>query len=310
MDIRKPKKGSRAFRPRKRAASQVPRVFWPPVEEKRILGFAGYKVGMTQISFVDDTNSPSKGQEVITAATVIEVPPMFVYGIRAYMSKNKSCDFLVDDDKVIKVLKIKKKKAQKEIDSASAEDIRLLVYALPGKTTIGKKHIEKMEIAVGGKDSSEKLEFAKSLLGKELKASEVFKAGEYVDIIAVTKGKGWQGPVKRFGVSLQRRKATGKKRHVGTLGPFHPGYLMYTAPQAGQTGYHKRTELNKRIFSIDENLDAINPSSGFPQYGFVKNQYILVKGSIPGPSKRMVRLRVSTRGKEVKEPVLKNVFTE
>jgi len=47
-----------------------------------------------------------------------------------------------------------------------------------------------MELALGGKDVSEKLTYAKSLLGKELKMSEVFKAGEFVDTASITIGKG------------------------------------------------------------------------------------------------------------------------
>jgi len=296
-----------AYRPRKRARSQVARVHWPSSVEKRILGFAGYKAGMMQIAYVDDTNSPSKGQEVVTAATVLEVPPIYVYGIRGYNGGKILGEILVKDEKVLKVLNIKKATG-KEFDSEKASDIRLLVFATPSKTKIGKKHVERMEIAIGGNDPKEKMEYAKGVLGKKVKASEVFKNGEYVDVICVTKGKGWQGAVKRFGVSLQRRKATGVRRHVGTLGPWHPGYIMYTAPQAGQTGYHTRTELNKRIFKIGNNIDEINPNGGFPHYGFVKNDYIIIKGSIPGPVKRLIRMRISARKNEIKEPVVKELI--
>ncbi len=283
-----------AHRPRKRAKSQNVQVKWQPEEEKRVLGFAGYKVGMTHISHVDQTSSPSKGQEIVSAATVVEVPPLAVYGIRCYDALNSIGDILAEDEKMLKKAGIKAKK-KKEIDEAKVRDVRLLVYAQPEKTGFGKKHIEKMEIGCGGKDTKEKLEFAKTLLGKEVKFSEVFKPGEFVDIIAVTKGKGWQGPVKRFGVAIQRRKATGKRRHVGTLGPFHPPYVMYTAPQGGQMGYHKRTELNKEILKIGSSVDEINPPSGFKCYGFVKNEYVVVRGSVPGPAKRMLKLRFALR---------------
>ncbi len=126
----------------------------------------------------------------------------------------------------------------------------------------------------------------------------------FIDVVSVTKGKGWQGPIKRFGLSKQRRKATGKVRHVGTLGPFHPPYVMYTVPQAGQMGFHKRTELNKWVLKIGENPDEINPPSGFPHYGIVKNDYIIVKGSIPGSKKRLVRFRWALRRRDIVEPKL------
>lgn len=299
-----------AHRPRKRANSQNASVCWQSVEEKRLLGFPGYKAGMAHAAFIDQTESPSKGQEIIGAVTVVEVPPMVVYGARCYDGTNSIGDILTEDEKIRKLLGIKEKK-KKEIKEDNVKDVRLLVYAQPGKTGTGKKHIESMEIGCGGKDAKEKLELAKSFLGKELKVSDVFKPGEFVDVVAVTKGKGLNGPVKRFGTALQRRKATNKRRHVGCLGPFRPGYVMYTAPQAGQMGYHKRTELNKEILKIGNNVDEINPSSGFNNYGFVKNDYVVLKGSVPGPVKRMVKLRFAVRKTgAVKEPQLSYVSKE
>ncbi|MBU0533037.1 50S ribosomal protein L3 [Candidatus Micrarchaeota archaeon] len=301
-DIQKPRKGSMAYRPRKRASKQNAQVYWQNSEEKRVLGYAGYKAGMMHIAYVDESESPSKGQEIVSAATVLEVPPLVVYGIRCYKSKNSIGDILTQDDKLLKLSGVKKPKEPKEFDEI--DDARLLVFVTPSKTAIGKKHIEKMELGCGGKDAKEKLEFCKSLLGKELPISDVFKSGDFVDVIGVTKGKGWQGPVKRFGVNIQRRKATGKRRHVGTLGPFTPAYVMYTVPQAGQTGYHKRTEINKMIMKISDKPEEINPSCGFPHYGFVKGNYVMLKGSIPGPAKRLVKLRLAVRASAAKEPQL------
>ena len=291
-----------AHRPRKRAVSQNARVYWQESAEKRVLGFAGYKAGMTHVAYVDESESPTKGQEIVSAATVIEVPPLMVYGVRCYSVNNSVGDILATDDKVLRLAGFAKKPAAKQIEEAKVDDARLLVFAMPSKTSIGKKHIEKMEIGCGGKDAKEKLEYCKGMLGKELRVSEVFKNGELVDIIAISIGKGWQGAVKRFGVSIQRRKATGKRRHVGTLGQWHPAYVLYTVPQAGQTGYHQRTEMNKMILKIGQKPEEINPSSGFPQYGFVKNDFVLVKGSIPGPAKRLIKLRLAVRGKAAKEP--------
>lgn len=301
-DIRRPRRGSMAHRPRKRATSQNARVCWQPVADKRVLGFAGYKAGMTHVAYVDDTESPTKGQEIVSPATVIEVPPMAVYGVRCYSEKNSVGDLLAGDEKVLKLAGFEKKPAEKKIDEALVDDARLLVFAMPARTKMGKKHIEKMELGVGGKDGREKLEFCKALLGKELRAGEVFKNGEHIDVISVSTGKGWQGAVKRFGVSIQRRKATGKRRHVGTLGQWHPAYVLYTVPQAGQTGYHQRTELNKRILRIGQKPEDINPSAGFAGYGFVKNDYVVLKGSVPGPAKRLVKLRLAVRASGAKEP--------
>ncbi|OIO21691.1 50S ribosomal protein L3 [Candidatus Micrarchaeota archaeon CG1_02_47_40] len=289
----KHRKSSLAFKPRKRANSQRCRInFWPKLEEKRLLGFAGYKAGMTHITYIDDSESPSKGLEVSYPVTILEAPPMNVFGIRFYKDKKVLCDVLCPDEKILSPLGMKKKK-NIEIPS-SFDDVFVLVYLQSKFAGLPKKTPEPMEIALGGKDEKEKLEYAQSILGKELKAPDVFKTGEYVDEIGVSKGHGLQGAVKRHGISLQRRKATGKKRHVGTLGPWHPSYVMYTVPMAGQHGYHKRTQLNARIMKIGEGKE-INPKSGFRDYGIVKTNYLMLGGSVAGPAKRLVRMRIASR---------------
>lgn len=305
------KQGSVAFRPRKRAESQMPNVrFWPAFSEKRLCGFAGYKAGMTHLTYIDDTESPSKGNEVFASATVLECPPMTVFGVRGYLRGNVVGDMLTADEKVMKMLGTSKKSYRK-FSASDVDDVFVLCFARPDLTGFGKKTPERMEIAVGGKDTSEKLEYAMSLLGKEVKATDVFKQGEFLDSIAITTGKGWQGTVKRFGTSMQRRKATGKRRHIGSLGAWHPGYVQYTVPMPGQMGYHKRTEINKRIMKMGSPAE-INPKGGFTHYGVVKNEYILIKGSLAGPCKRLIRLRRAARKTHaaVKVPELKYVSLE
>jgi large subunit ribosomal protein L3 len=291
---RSPKKGSLALRPRKRAKSQMPKVgYWPQSSERRLLGFAAYKAGMTSVSYIDDSTSPNAGSEIVAAATVLEVPPMIAYGIRGIKNRQVVADEIVDDQKLLSQISLKSKKKNK-LDASKLDDVQLLVFTQPAKAGFGRKKPDKMAIAIGGKDVQDKLEYARSLLGKEIKASDAFKPGEYVDVISVTKGKGWQGPVKRFGTAIQRRKATGKRRHIGTLGPWHPAYVMYTVPQAGQMGYHKRTEFNKRILKIAKPQE-VNPKGGFLHYGLAKNECIILAGSVGGPAKRLIRLRKAVR---------------
>jgi large subunit ribosomal protein L3 len=301
--------------------------FWPATADKRLCGFAGYKAGMTHITYIDDTESPSKGSEVFASATVVECPPMTVFGVRGYKDGRVVADVISPDEKILKPLGMKKKSDKKpsasdiDVHSASqnasdvgklanADDVFVLAFTRPDLTGMGKKTPERMEIAVGGKDASERLEYALSLLGKEIKASEAFKAGEFVDAIAITKGKGWQGTVKKFGTAVQRRKATGKRRHIGTLGAWHPGYVHYTVPMPGQMGYHKRTEINKRIMKVGE-AGEINPQGGFTHYGVLKSEYVLVKGSLAGPQKRLIRFRRAVRkGASAKVPEIKYVSVE
>jgi large subunit ribosomal protein L3 len=60
-------------------------------------------------------------------------------------------------------------------------------------------------------------------------------------------------------------------------------------------GYHQRTEFNKRLMAIGNDGSEITPDGGFLGYGVVNNQYILIKGSLPGPVKRLIRMRKATR---------------
>jgi large subunit ribosomal protein L3 len=170
----------------------------------------------------------------------------------------------------------------------------------------GKKTPEVFEVGIGGKDVKEKLEFAKTLLGKEINVSDVVREGEFVDTIAITKGKGTAGPVERFGVKIQSRHAKQKRRHVGSLGQERPGKVRYTVPMAGQLGFGRRTELNKKVLKIGK---GISPKGGFKRYGIVKGSYLVIEGSVPGSKKRLVMVRPALRSKatapvEVKKLVI------
>ena len=309
-----PRHGSMAFWPRKRAKKEVQRIrSWPKVSTPILLGLAAYKVGMTKAMLIDDTESPSKGMEKREACTILEVPPVYVYGLRFYSEDAYGArtvkEFYSEQAKKLNIKRISTiDEIKKFFEKEKISDIRALLFIDPSKTTIGRKRPQKFEVAIGGDDINKKLEYALSIFGKEIKPSDVFKEGEYVDVTAVTKGKGWQGPVKRFGVHKQRRKATGKIRHVGTLGPWHPARVLYTVPMAGQMGFHRRTEYNKRILKIGD-AKELAQEGGFKNYGIVKNTYILIKGSVPGPAKRLIRIRKAIRAKvkEVKKPKLISV---
>ena len=129
----------------------------------------------------------------------------------------------------------------------------------------------------------EQFEYVKKILGKTISVNEIFKEGQFVDVIAVTKGKGWQGVVKRWGVKILSHKARKTKRGVAALGPWKPPRVLYTVPRPGQMGYHQRTEFNKRILKIGENGEEVTPKGGFLRYGPVKGMYLMLKGSVPGP---------------------------
>ncbi|MDI6826646.1 MAG: 50S ribosomal protein L3 [Candidatus Aenigmarchaeota archaeon] len=313
----KPRAGSLAFWPRKRAKRIYPRVkTWPETEKIKIAGFAGYKSGMAHVSIIDNRKySLTKGQEITVPVTILDCPPMKVLGIRVY-GQNPDGLFVLaeawdekikedkDLDRKILVGKTNFEKNLKKIENnlEKIEKLRLIVRTQPRKSEVKKKKPEIFEIEVTGSNIKEKWKYSKELIGKEIRARDVFKEGEYIDVIAVTKGKGTQGPVKRFGIKIQTRKASQKRRHTGTLGPETPRRVLWTVPFAGQMGFHTRTEHNKRILKIGENGKEITPKSGFVNYGVIKGDYMLVEGSLPGSKKRLIRLRSSVRPPKV--PVL------
>ena len=150
------------------------------------------------------------------------------------------------------------KEAWKKMSDNDLEEIRLLVHTQPRMVTgIPKKRPEIMEMAVGGGSLDAQIEFAKEMMGKEFTMSDFTQDGEMLDAIAVTTGYGFQGHVKRWGVKLLTHKNSKHRRMIGNLGPFSPGYVVSTVPQAGQTGYHQRTEYNKRLLKIGDNPDEI-----------------------------------------------------
>ena len=305
----RPRRGSLGYSPRKRAKREVSRLrSWPKADgPPRVQGFAGYKAGMTHVVMIDDRpNSLTEGVEITVPVTVIETPPMLVTGIRAYEDGVYGKKILYEIWSGKKSSKTKLNKIKKMIADDKVSDIRILAFTSPDSISgIPKKNPELMEYRIGGADIEERFEYAKSLLGKEISSSDVFDEGEFVDISAVTKGKGTQGPVKRWGTMIQFGKArrSSKGRHIGTLGPWNPHRVRWTVPQQGQMGYHQRTEYNKRILKIGKDGAKITPSGGFLKYGVVKNGYLVLKGSVPGPAKRIIRLRPAMRSKiTIKEP--------
>ncbi|ABL77640.1 50S ribosomal protein L3 [Thermofilum pendens] len=314
----RPRRGSRAYYPRKRARSIVARVRRWPQNREGFLGFAGYKVGMLHVIGVEmNKNSPFYGQERFYAATVIEVPPLKVVAVRVYektpYGKKTLCEVWAKDlpKDLERVFPLPKDQSYHEEQLKKLEEVksrvsevRVLAATQPRLSGLGKKKPELIEIAVGG-PPEKALSLALEKLGKDLTISDVFKEGDYIDVIAVTKGKGFQGSVKRFGVEEMPRWHKHRKGHsrIGSVGPQKPAIMFYT-PFPGQLGFHQRTEYNKRILKVGdaESLKEINPPGGWPHYGLVRSQFIIVEGSVPGAVKRLVRLRHAIRALRVLPP--------
>lgn len=309
-----PRHGSLSYRPRKRTRRVSGRVrHWATTAtEPRILGFAGFKVGMTHVLLIEDKpNSPWFGREITRAVTIVDTPPMLVASIRGYGRNGSS--IRVHGETWMENLSRDIRRTlpwPKDYDAKTSMtkftkslnelvELRVCLLTQPRQAGIGKKKPDIFEIAVLGGSINDQFEYAKNLLGQEIRVRDIFQPGQFLDVIAVTKGKGFQGVVKRFGVSKLPHKSRKRVRAVGTLGPWHPNRIMYTVPRAGQMGVHQRTEYNKRLLRIGEKSDDITPPGGFPHYGLLQSDFLLLDGSIPGPSRRLVQLRVPNRPKPI-----------
>jgi len=308
-----PRHGSLAFLPRKRAASIKGRLrHWlDNSDEVNFLGFAGFKAGMTHITYIEDQkNSPYFGKELMKPVTVIEVPPLILIGIRVYNEDdygkyiqgeivslefndylNRKINLPNPEEYNINAIK---ENLLKRLNKTS--EIRGIFQTQPHLSSIPRKKPDIFEIKLNIINNVEEaFNFVLERLGREIRVREILTEGELIDIIAVTKGKGFQGPVKRYGVRILSRKNSKIRRAVACIGPWHPARVLYTVPRPGQLGFHQRTEYHKRIMLIGENEEEINPKGGFIRYGKVKGDYLLVLGSIPGPKKRLIRIRKTIR---------------
>lgn len=303
-----PRRGSMGYYPRVRAKKMQGSIrSWPETDGNvKLQAFAGYKVGMTHVEVVDyRKTSVTAGQNIMMPATVIEVPPLSVVGIRYYDESDEGLyivgeKWASETDKKLARRIPERKKAPQTPSVSQVADVRLIVHTNPSKVTgVPSKTPEIFEIRIGGSDLSSKLKYADEKLGKEISFSDFSSAGNFVDVIGVTKGKGFQGHVKRFGVKLLPKKNRKHRRMIGTLGPWHPDWVRNTVPQAGQVGTHQRTVHNIRVlrFAKNENEMDVNVKGGYPGYGLIRTDYVLVHGSIPGASKRLIKFREPARQK-------------
>jgi large subunit ribosomal protein L3 len=276
---------------------------------------------MTHILARDlNPRSPSAGQESRIPVTVVECPKMRILGVRGYQmtpyGKQAIGEAWADAKQIVEAFSelFKRLPERKEhdaekhfenLESADLCEVRLIVATQPGTVSgIPTKVPDVMEMGLDGGSISDQLTFAKEKLGEEYSFADTFEEGGLTDIVAVTKGYGWQGVIRRFGGKLQSHKNSKKRRQHGNMGDFGTGYVRKTIRQGGQTGYHQRTEYNKRVLRIASPEDhAITPAGGFLHYGEVNSDYILVKGSVPGPAKRLIRFRDALRSNEEQHPL-------
>ncbi|MDA4124381.1 MAG: 50S ribosomal protein L3 [Thaumarchaeota archaeon] len=303
-----PRRGSLAYRPRGRAKTLVPRIrTWPKVQGDKptMLGFPAFKAGTMHVITVDDrAKTPNFGKPLFNVSSVLSLPEVAVVGLRLY-SHEDGADLPIADVKSAA-------EGSAKMPLGKAKRVTALVSTVPHDAGLSQKQPIVMEVGVSGADVKSQADYVLGLVGKKIKFADVFKAGMYVDVLGITKGKGFEGVITRFGVKRKQHKSRKTVREVGVIGPWHPAAVMYTVARAGQMGFHQRTETGKRILLTGNAKEKpITPAGGFLHFGEVQGDYAVLRGSVPGPARRFVMVRQSVRGfhKNLNPPQVVEVST-
>jgi large subunit ribosomal protein L3e len=342
-----PRHGSLGFLPRKRTSHHRGRVrSFPPDDTSKpchLTAFMGYKAGSTHI--LREVNKPGSKlhkKEAVEMVTIVETPPMSVVGLVGYVQTPRGLRTLTTVwakhlDAAVKRRFYKnwyraKKKAFSRYQARAADEankdlenelkrikkycqvVRVLAHTQIRKVGLRQKKAHLMEIQVNGADVAAKVDWAFGLFERQVPVNTVFNQNEMIDVLGVTKGKGFEGVITRFGCATLPRKTHRGLRRVACIGAWHPPRVRWTIARAGQLGYHHRTEMNKKIYRIGTASNAVDkdgkavfnastasdltaknitPLGGFPHYGCVDEDYLMIKGCVVGPKKRVLTLRKS-----------------
>jgi large subunit ribosomal protein L3e len=291
---------------------------------------------------VDKPGSKAHKKEVCEAVTIIETPPMVVVGMVGYIETPRGlrsittvwAEHLSEECKRRFYKNWHKSKSHRafarydakytENDGAAIQAecdkivkhcavVRALAHTQISKVQLRQKKAHILEIQVNGGSVADKVAFIRDHFEKPVSIDTVFEENEMIDTAGITKGKGFEGVVTRWGVTRLPRKTHKGLRKVACIGAWHPARVSYSVPRAGQNGYHHRTEINKKVYRIakgvraadgqvtqnnastefDLTVKGITPVGGFPHYGEVNEDYIMLKGGVTGVKKRLVTLRKS-----------------
>ena len=173
-----PRHGSLAYLPRHRAKNPVARIrYWPKIkaDTPKLLGFAGYKAGMTYVFTIEDRKrSPNFGKEVMKAATILETPPLLVCGLRTYTHNSYGLQQLTECWMKEPVASLDRalvlpetfnteemlEKARSDMDKIT--NIRAIVATQPNQANLAKKKPEITEIEIGGGTIEQQFEYGKT----------------------------------------------------------------------------------------------------------------------------------------------------
>lgn len=342
-----PRHGSLGFLPRKRCRRHQGKIKSFPKDDVsqpcHLTAFVGFKAGMTHIvREVDRVGSKSHKKEVVEAVTILETPPLVMVGIVGYVETPRGlrqlttiwAEHLSDECKrrfYKNWYKSKRKAFSKASKKWSDEDgkkslerdlekmkrycqvIRVLVHTQQKLIGLKQKRAHIMEIQVNGGTISDKVDWAKENLEKNVSIFNVFGQDEMIDVIGITKGHGYKGVTYRWGTKKLPRKTHKGLRKVACIGAWHPARVGFSVARAGQCGFNHRVERNKKIYRIGRGVHTkdgkiiknnagteydlvdktVTPLGGFPHYGNVDEDFVMIKGAVPGPKKRCLTLRKS-----------------
>ncbi len=203
-------------------------------------GILGRKLGMTQV-FTEDG--------ILIPVTVIEATPNIVLQNKTVENDGYSAVQLGFED-------IKEKRSTKpEIGHAKKANTAPKRFV---------REVRDCELALN--------------LGDEVKV-DIFEAGETVDVIGTSKGKGYNGTIVRNNAKMgPKSHGSGHHRHIGSLATngitSRQGKILKGTVMAGQEGGYRTTNQNLTVIKVD-----------------VENNYLLVKGNVPGPKRGLVMVR-------------------
>jgi len=339
-----PRHGSMGFVPKKRSIRHRGKVKAFPKDDRtkpvHLTAFISYKAGMTHVvREVDKPGSKVNKKEVVEAVTILETPPMVIVGIIGYIEtprglrslKTVWAEHIAEDcrRRFYKNWYRSKKKAftktskkwqdelgKKEIERDLAKIkkyckvVRVVAHTQMKLMRHRQKKAHMMEIQLNGGSVADKVNWARERLEKTVSIDQVFSNDEMIDVIGVTKGRGYKGVTSRWHTRKLPRKTHKGLRKVACIGAWHPSRVRFTVARGGQKGYHHRTEINKKIFRIGQSAltdkgkkngstefdvteKTVNPMGGFPHYGVVNQDFVMIRGCCIGPKKRVLTLRKS-----------------
>ena len=205
----------------------------------------GKKIGMSQV-FID-----SEDAKKVVPVTLIEVGPCVVTQIREEKK---------DGYEAVQIGFLEKKKINKPL-AGHLKDLGKL------------RHLREFRLDKNGvgKSNEEKVEYK---LGDEINAS-VFETGDKVKISGVSKGKGFQGVMKRHGFKCGQASHGQKhsNRKPGSIGSAYPEHVIKGRKMAGRMGGVQSTQLGLEVVEVDK-----------------ERNLLIIKGSVPGNNGVLVRV--------------------